>query len=569
MNQPPKILIVDDNPTNLDVMEAVIKKSIQADLILAESGDEALRHLQKHDVALAILDVNMPGMSGFELAEVIQKNKWSKHLPIIFLSADFTDDQNIFLGYTKGAVDYIIKPFNSTVLLSKISVFLDLYEQRKLLEEEIAKRTEVEKELRLIQGQLEDRVKERTEELSNTNERLREEINERISIQEKLSLSEKKFRSMIESMEDMAYISDSNRKIIYLNPAMVKFLGRDATGEICHKALHCMNSPCSWCTWQDLRKERPMKYMYKNPSNDRYYHVSNSITRQEEGITHKLTIFRDITAEKETELNLDIARRKAEEANLAKSEFLANISHELRTPLHHVLAFAKFGIDRFEKTNREKLKHFFETIFESGENLLFLVNDLLDIAKLESGKFEFVFEPTTIDRILKMSLHECQTVFEAKGVELILEEHSFDTNLICDGQRIKQVFQNLLSNAAKFTPEGKKVFISVKQEEICIDRDENSDPEVKELALQVLFKDQGIGIPKGELESIFDKFIQSSKSRTEAGGTGLGLAICREIVRGHHGSLVASHNKDEGTTFSVTLPVAQNKNTHSIIFEQQ
>ncbi len=559
MNTVPKILIVDDNPTNLDILEAIIEVSINARLIRANNGEEALISIEDDEIALAILDVNMPGMSGFELAEAIHNNDQTRYMPIIFLSADFTDERNIHTGYTKGAVDYITKPFNGTILMGKITVFLDLFNQRKLLEEEINKRRQVENDLRISQSQLENRVHERTMELSETNEKLRMEIHERKKTAEKLSLNEKKFRSMIEAMQDMAYISDSEYRIIYMNPAMVKQTGHDAIGKNCFSFLYDKMSPCSWCPWEQVRSKGQENYIIQNPQNNRYYNVSNSMIHMEGDLLHKLTIFRDITAEKETEHKLDFARRKAEEANRAKSEFLANISHELRTPLHHVLAFARFGIDKIGKVPDEKIEHFLDTILESGENLLFLVNDLLDIAKLESGKFEFSLKHNTVKQILISAIQECRSIFETKGVNLELGEIAVTTDLTCDRLRIKQVFQNLLTNAAKFTPSGKQVSIFVSLGELPAEEEieERTGETSATPAFLIEFKDEGIGIPDDEFEAIFNKFIQSSKSRSEAGGTGLGLAICREIVKGHHGALTVENNPGGGSIFTVVLPYSQ------------
>ncbi|MBU2515790.1 response regulator [bacterium] len=559
MHTVPKILIVDDNDTNLDVLEAVIQSSIKAQLIRANNGKEALSALCDQEIALAILDVNMPGITGFELAEAIHTNEKTKHIPIIFLSADLVDEHNIHTGYTKGAVDYITKPYNSKVLIGKIAVFIDLFQQRKLLEEEINKRRQVEVELRTTQSQLENRVRERTTDLSEANDRLRLEILERKKTLEKLYLNEKKFRSMIEAMQDMAYISDSDYRIVYLNPATVKEVGHDAIGKYCYNAIYGKQEPCSWCAWEQIKKKGYRNYIMQNPTNNRYYKVSNSMIHLEGDLIHKLTIFRDITAEKETENQLDYARRKAEESNRAKSEFLSNISHELRTPLHHVLAYAKFGLDKLGKIPEEKISHFFATILESGENLLYLVNDLLDIAKLESGKFEFVMEYASIEQVLKASIKECLPAFEAKGIILEMQNIEEPTELICDRQRIKQVFQNLLSNAVKFTPSGKRVSISISSEKLTMEMDKDVNDKAPVSNLLIRFKDEGIGIPEGEFETIFDKFIQSSKSRSEAGGTGLGLAICREIVKGHHGALQAEKNPEGGSIFTVILPYIQNK----------
>jgi len=243
------------------------------------------------------------------------------------------------------------------------------------------------------------------------------------------------------------------------------------------------------------------------------------------------------------------AKEIAEQANQTKSLFLANMSHELRTPLHGILSFARLGLKNVTKGNLEKLERYFDRVNISGERLLFLLNDLLDLAKLEAGQLKLEVQQHDLKQITK----NCVAEFEANIIEKQLTIHwqKPDCNTLAnfDKQRISQVITNLLSNAIKFTETGKSIFINFSLYEI---------PHSGKLPIPGLLcsiHDQGLGIPTDELDTIFDKFIQSSKTKSNAGGTGLGLAICQEIIMVHKGKIWAEQSEDQGTIFKFVIPL--------------
>ena len=244
--------------------------------------------------------------------------------------------------------------------------------------------------------------------------------------------------------------------------------------------------------------------------------------------------------------DLNDARRGAELANQAKSEFLANMSHELRTPMHAILSFAALGIDKVEKAPPEKIRHYLERIHESGSRLLYLLNELLDLSKLEAGMMEFTFQRDDLHEVALIARAELAGVLKEKGVSLQIMEPGSPAVARFDRVRILQVMRNLLDNAIKFSPEGGEVTLSFASALL----DGGRRP-----ALAVTVSDHGVGIPAGEIEAVFDKFVQSSKTKSGAGGTGLGLAICKEIVEGHGGSIGVGHNPGGGARFRFVLPI--------------
>ncbi|GGP21782.1 ATP-binding protein [Silvimonas iriomotensis] len=271
-----------------------------------------------------------------------------------------------------------------------------------------------------------------------------------------------------------------------------------------------------------------------------------------------LWLVRDITALKLTESELrdardhlqDIvaaqtadlrgARDRANDANRAKTQFVSNISHELRTPMHAILSFARIGLDKVDSSRPEKLKRYFENIIMSGERLLGMVNDLLDIAKLESGKMDYHLAPHRLGRIVDGVVSELEPLAARKLV--VFERRIGDDDALdCDATRVAQVLRNLISNAIRFSPESGRIGVEVWQEGTM---------------LVTTVENDGPPIAPEDLERIFEKFVQGS-GLNPPGSSGLGLAICREIVEAHGGQISAANRENSGAVFRFTLPRRQ------------
>jgi signal transduction histidine kinase len=248
---------------------------------------------------------------------------------------------------------------------------------------------------------------------------------------------------------------------------------------------------------------------------------------------------------KERTIELERAKKMAEIANNAKTTFLSNISHELRTPMHGILSFASFGIKKHATASPDKILDYFQKIQQSGETLLALLNDLLDLAKLESGKISFKFRPANLNSIIDIVRGEFESLALEHNLTIQCKHLEADEKIILDADKVMQVLRNLLGNAIKFSPEGGTIdIISIKKADSIV----------------VSVRDQGEGIPENELRNIFDKFFQSSRTKASVGGTGLGLPICREIIAAHKGRIWAENNPDIGANLSFEIPLSLEAN---------
>ena len=227
-------------------------------------------------------------------------------------------------------------------------------------------------------------------------------------------------------------------------------------------------------------------------------------------------------------------------AMATKSQFLANVSHELRTPMHGILSYSRFGLQGAMTAAREELLEDFENIESCGTSLLSLLDDLLDLAKLEAGRMRFEFAPTPLEEIVANALDEFASSYHEKSLRVDVRAENTLEPAVVDRRKILQVMRNLLSNAGKFTPACGTVWVRLA---------------TSEGQARVVVEDSGTGIPESELDLVFEKFAQASNAKGQSGGTGLGLAICREIVGAHGGRIWAENRAEGGARITFELPL--------------
>lgn len=251
------------------------------------------------------------------------------------------------------------------------------------------------------------------------------------------------------------------------------------------------------------------------------------------------------------------ARHRAERAAALQSEFLANVSHELRTPLHAILGFLGLARDELAEDaglDTAQLQKRIDKAHSAAGRLLGLVDDLLDLAKLESGHSTLVLAPLDLESVLDAVIDELQPLHAARGLRVLREQADPTPPVLADSQRIGQVFRNVLANASRFSPERGIITLAL-----------SASSEDGEHWIDVGVRDQGPGIPPGEEEQIFDKFVQSSRSvQGRASGTGLGLPIAREIMRAHGGDIRAERHEGGGALFRIRFPQAGDRDIEAL-----
>jgi len=508
MTEETKILIVDDKVENLIALERLMV-DFDVKPIRALSGNQALQLTLNHNFALALVDVQMPDMDGFETVTLMRSNAATRHLPVIFVSAIYHEDFHIVKGLESGAVDFISKPINPKILRGKIRVFLDLYHQKRQLESEIS---------------------------------------ERVKMQKSLEQSNFMLNSLLQSIPDLVYYKSSSGQYLGCNKTFAasfgitenQIIGKTNAEVFPDGVMFELNQLEHQLKETLLTVEKELWMPLTDGSKVLLDYRINPLINQNGELNGMIGIARDTTERHSDKLALQQAKDDADSANMAKSMFLANMSHEIRTPMNGIIGMTDILM---ETDMSPEQVDFMQIIKLSGDNLLSIINDILDFSKIEAGKItleKIDFDLTEkINETIKLLNYQAQK----KGLYLRSKmSPEIPQALIGDPLRTKQILINLINNAIKFTHEGG---ISCE-----IDLLEKSARKVK-LIFRII--DTGIGISEAGKNRLFKSFSQTDDSITRKfGGSGLGLTISKRLAELMQGEIGVDSEEGKGSTFWFT-----------------
>ena len=444
-------------------------------------------------------------------------------------------------------------PVNESLLLLLVFVSTVVF-TGLVLSAVLGQLEEVLAELRTRQRHLELRVSERTQDLEQANRLLHEDIAARARTERMLADSERRFRLMVESVVDYAiFMLDAEGRVASWNSGAQRISGY-AAEEVIGRHFSRFYPP------EDIERRKPQWELELAASEGRFeeegwrvrkdassYWANVVITavRDDTGaLLGFAKVVRDLTERNRVEAELIRAKVAAERASEAKSQFLANMSHELRTPLNSLLILARLLADNIGGNLTSKQVQFAQTIYASGMDLLSLINDLLDLAKIESGAITTLnIAPARLDELREDMERSFAQVAQDKGLHFTISvDPALPALIRTDMPRLKQVLKNLLSNAFKFTTQGK---VELRIAPAAPGR------------IGFAVSDTGIGIAPDKQKLIFEAFQQADGSTSrQYGGTGLGLSISRELTRLLGGEIRVASEPGKGSTFTLYLPAS-------------
>jgi PAS domain S-box-containing protein len=563
MNDKTEILIVEDSPIQAEILRRALAKEGYS-VTVAGNGAEGLSVLKDLRPALIISDVMMPRMNGYEMCREIKNTDSLKDIPVVLLTQLY-EPEEIIRGLESGADTHITKSFDMDYILSKIRTlienpkrFKNIPDKKSIEFEYEGKNYEVHsgrtQAISFLISTYESAVWQNTElqkvqvQLRNLNETLKEKMLE-------LKASEELNRVVLETASDGIFTVNEYGIVYSFNKAAEFIFGYCASEMIGNNISILMTEPYrkqfNGSIEHFIKNAMPISGnireipgLCKDGSTVPLELIVNDFLI---GNTNMFTaIVRDITQKKETEEKLRQAMEDADAANKAKSDFLAGMSHELRTPLNSIIGFSEILLEEMFGKLNEKQAEYVSNILGSGNHLLSLINDILDLSKVESGKMEIEPARFVLKDVLDSSLLIVKQRAIKKNIDLAMElELAPNIEIIADERKFKQIMFNLLSNAVKFTTDGGT--ITVKGKKI----NKNGVDYV-----EIIVEDTGIGIKPDDISKLFKEFtqIESPYSKNYA-GTGLGLALMKRLVELHKGEVFVKSDYGKGSTFGFTIPI--------------
>ena len=486
-----RILFVADENHHRESYERLLTGS-GYEVITAEDGQAALDILAKRQFDITLLDFNMP-IEDQKVFETLFKTH--PHMPVVVLTGNETTDDNALESIKKSAYDFITKPFKTDQFLLTVK---------------------------------------RATDKSNAGKKERQAQEEIIQTLFDFNTEKKRLKTIINCMANGVMVTNSNLEIILYNPALIRLMGISEEIKNPVPVSRIINDKSLISTLEKIqsgecqvdesisqevntgtRVLRAISAPALAPDRNVFWKVAGAVT-----------VFEDISAFKQLDL--------------MKSDFLNMVAHELRSPLVSIRQLNSVLSEGLAGALQEKQKDFVNRGIKKIDALLELINDLLDVAKIEAGKYVRQKVPTDIGKIIEEAVSIMAPRADEQGITLSFSCQDLKP-VEADPKNMEEIFNNLISNAINYSPGGGSVTVSAKGMGDYV---------------EIKVADTGVGISSEELPKIFDKFYRVKHPKTrQVTGTGLGLAIVKGVVEAHHGNIDVESIVDKGTTFRIRIPV--------------
>jgi signal transduction histidine kinase/DNA-binding NarL/FixJ family response regulator len=505
------ILIVDDKPENLFSLKTILERnSFKVDTAL--SGEEALKKVLRHTYSLIILDVQMPEMDGFEVAEALAGSSRSKHTPILFLSAVNTDKKFITKGFESGAVDYITKPVDPDILILRVRTFYRLYEQSAAL-------TEAHQQLKAANTEL---------------------------------------HLTLNSIPQVAFTAMANGEIDFVNQYWHLYSNSPAAFPATPKGEPCLEQVWKTIIEKQIFHEQEVRICKLNSEEFRFHLFRVTPVKENNTIIKWTGVFVDVHAQhvmnelleekiEERTKELVTANKNLEESNADLQQFASIASHDLKEPLRKIHLFG--SLIKEHLSEKEVVSTYLDKIMYASERMSRLVNDVLSFSRLSETD---AFIHTDLNKIAQEVLVDLELMINEKEAQIQID--SLPEIDVIPGL-IRQVFQNLISNALKFAKPGENPLLRILCQRVSTLQADSAASETGAY-YRITFSDNGIGFDEVYAQKIFALF-QRLHARNQYEGTGIGLSIAKKIVEKHNGLINARSQPGKGADFIVVLPAHQ------------
>ena len=487
--------------------------------------------------------------SGYSAEEILGRNTSS-------LKSGLTEKEvytDLWNTITKGLSwkgEWINKRKNGELYWESISI-TPIYDDLGTLinylavKQDISERKKAEKEIQDLNATLEKKIEERTNQLAEINVSLKKEIEERKVIAEALEIKTEELENFFNVTLDLLSIADTQGNFIRVNKAWENILGystSDLEKRQLFEFVHPDDLEITLKAIREMTEQHPiLNFINRYKTKDGSYRFIEWRSSPSGKLIYSAA--RDITERKLAEEETQKARLDAEQANMAKSEFLSRMSHELRTPMNSILGFAQLlEMGELNASQRKGVNH----IMKSGKHLLDLINEVLDISRIESGRLSLSLEPVQLNKLIAEMTDIVKLQAAERKIEILLV-HSEDNKLFVksDRQRLKQVILNLLNNATKYNRDGGSIFIRIEQQ--------------PDGMVRISVTDTGYGIAPESIPKLFTPFERIGAEKTSTEGTGLGLSVVKKLMEVMGGNYGVESFPDKGSTFWIEMPRSESQ----------